>query len=84
MFAAQCQSARGKFFSVALDLSHEGMAGTEVNMMTGQESRAVRCGASGKRHDTDCHHVHPALRVALARPPAASGSSTVGHRYAFR
>ncbi|MCC0009048.1 MAG: hypothetical protein H6875_01205 [Hyphomicrobiaceae bacterium] len=35
-------------------------------MMTGQESRVVRCGTSGKRHDTDCHHFHPALRVAGA------------------
>ena len=64
--------------------SHDGMAGTEVKMMTGQESRVVRCGTSGKRHDTDCHHLHPALRVALARPTAASGGSTVDHRYAFR
>ncbi|MCC0010112.1 MAG: hypothetical protein H6875_06650 [Hyphomicrobiaceae bacterium] len=49
-------------------------------MMTGQESRVVRCGASGKRHDTDCHHFHPALRVVLARLTAASGGSTVDHR----
>jgi len=60
------------------------MAGTEMKMMTGQESRVVRCGASGKRHDTACHHFHPALRVALARLTAASGGSTVDQRYAFR
>ncbi|MCC0008888.1 MAG: hypothetical protein H6875_00375 [Hyphomicrobiaceae bacterium] len=52
-------------------------------MMTGQECRVVRCGTSGKRHDTDCHHFHR-LPFALARPTAASGGSTVEHRYAFR
>ena len=72
------------FFLTLARLSHDGMAGTEVKMMTGQESRVVRCGTSGKRRDTDCHHFHPALRVVLARPTAASGGSTVDHRYAFR
>ena len=72
------------FFLTLARLSHDGMAGTEVKMMTGQESRVVRCGTSGKRHDTACHHFHPALRVALARLTAASGGSTVDHRYAFR
>ena len=72
------------FFLTLARLSHDGMAGTEVKMMTGQESRVVRCGTSGKRRDTACHHFHPALRVVLARPTAASGGSTVEHRYAFR
>ena len=72
------------FFLTLARLSHDGMAGTEVKMMTGQESRVVRCGTSGKRPDTACHHLHPAQRVVLAPPTAASGGSTVEHRYAFR
>ena len=44
---------------------------------TGQERRAARCGASGKRCDAHCRPEGAALRVAPRRPPAASRASTV-------
>ena len=44
---------------------------------TGQERRAARCGASGKRLDAPCRPDSAALRVAPRRPPAASRASTV-------
>ena len=44
---------------------------------TGQERRAARCGASGKRCDAHCRPESAALRVASRRPPAASRASTV-------
>ena len=44
---------------------------------TGQERRAARCGASGKRCDAHCRPESAALRVAPRRPPAASRASTV-------
>ena len=44
---------------------------------TGQERRAARCGASGKRRDARCQPDSVALRVAPRRPPAASRASTV-------
>src|SRR5215813_15101124 len=44
---------------------------------TGQKPRAARCGASGKRGDTPCRLLQPALRVAFRRPSPASGGSTV-------
>ena len=44
----------------------------------GKESRAARCGASGKRIDAPCRPDSAALRVAPRRPPAASRASTVG------
>ena len=44
---------------------------------TGQESRAARCGASGKRLDAACRPDSAALRVVPRRPPAASRASTV-------
>ena len=44
---------------------------------TGQERRAARCGASGKRRDELCRPDSAALRVAPRRPPAASRASTV-------
>ncbi len=43
----------------------------------GQESRAARCGTSGKRLDAPCRPDSAALRVATGRPPAASRASTV-------
>ena len=44
---------------------------------TGQERRAARCGASGKRCDAHCRPESAALRVAFRRPPAALRASTV-------
>ena len=44
---------------------------------TGQERRAARCGASGKRLDAPYRPDSAALRVAPRRPPAASRASTV-------
>ena len=44
---------------------------------TGQERRAARCGASGKRCDAHCRPEGAALRVAPRRPPASSRASTV-------
>ena len=44
---------------------------------TGQERRAARCGASGKRCDAHCRPESAALRVAPRRPPASSRASTV-------
>ena len=44
---------------------------------TGQEPRAARCGASGKRGDAPCRLLQPALRVAFRRASTASGVSTV-------
>ena len=44
---------------------------------TGQERRAARCGASGKRCDAHCRPESAALRVASRRPPAALRASTV-------
>ena len=38
---------------------------------TGQERRAARCGASGKRLDAPCRPDSAALRVAPRRPPAS-------------
>ncbi len=44
---------------------------------TGQESRAARCWAPGKRLDAPCRRDRAALRVAPRRLPAASRASTV-------
>ena len=50
---------------------------------TGQERRAARCGASGKRCDAHCRPENAALRVAPRRPPAASRASTVARATLF-
>ncbi len=50
---------------------------------TGPESRAVRCGASGKRLDAPCRRDGAALRVAPRRPPTASRASTVASATLF-
>ncbi|MEE8247252.1 MAG: hypothetical protein V3S87_08330, partial [Alphaproteobacteria bacterium] len=44
---------------------------------TGQECRAARCGASGKRRDAPGRVDSGARRVDLGRPPAASKAFTV-------
>ena len=49
----------------------------------GKESRAARCGASGKRIDAPCRPDSTALRVAPRRPPATSWASTVGSATLF-
>jgi len=47
-----------------------------VVLATGQENRAARCGASGKRLDASCRQYGGARRVALSRPLAALRPST--------
>jgi type III secretion protein U len=46
-------------------------------MPTGQEGGAARCSASRKAFDAPGRHFQPARRVALRRPPAGAGRSTV-------
>ncbi len=58
-------------------LSHHGHGLRDALRPTGQERRAARCGASGKRCDAHCRPESAALRVASRRPPAASRASTV-------
>ena len=58
-------------------ISHQGHGLRGAVRPTGQERRAARCGASGKRLDAPCRADSAALRVAPRRPPAASRASTV-------
>ena len=58
-------------------LSRHGHGLRDALRPTGQERRAARCGASGKRCDAHCRPESAALRVASRRPPAASRASTV-------
>ena len=58
--------------------SHHGHGLRGTVRPTEQESREVRCGASGERFDALCRPESAALRVAPRRPPAASRASTVG------
>ena len=58
-------------------ISHTGHGLRRFKKPTGQEPRAERCGTSGKRGDTPCRLLQPALRVAFRRASAASGGSTV-------
>ena len=58
-------------------ISHHGHGLRGAVRPTGQERRAARCGASGKRLDAPCRPESAALRVAPRRPPAASRASTV-------
>ena len=59
-------------------ISHQGHGLRGAVRLTGQERRAARCGASGKRLDAPCQPDSAALRVAPRRPPASSRASTVG------
>ena len=58
-------------------ISHTGCALRRFKKPTGQKPRAARCGASGKRGDTPCRLLQPALRVAFRRASPAPGVSTV-------
>ena len=64
-------------------ISHQGHGLRGAVGPAGKESRAERCGASGKRLDAPCRPDSTALRVAPRRPPAASRASTVGSATLF-
>ena len=59
-------------------ISHQGHGLRGAVGLAGKESRAARCGVSGKRLDAPCQPDSAALRVAPRRPPAASRASSVG------